>query len=319
MRAAVSSPEGLVLRDVAVPEPGAEQLLVKVAAAGMNRADLNAARGAGVARAEDMGRPIGMEWAGEVVKLGPDVAGFALGDLVACSGTGGYAEFAVCDAGRAIHITPGTLDLQTAAALPLVLMTAHNALTLGALAPGSSVFVHGASSAVGIATLQIARLHGAGRIGASARNPAKRNRLTEYGADMVFAPGPGWAAEWLDASGGADVLVDMIAGPAFDETLSAMALLGRLVLVGRLGGTRAEFDLDRIMLKRLSVVGATFRTRSIGEVRAIVEGVRRDVWPHVLAGRLALPVDHTFSLAEAAQAHALMAGNEHFGKIVLVP
>ncbi|MFA7601648.1 MAG: zinc-binding dehydrogenase [Novosphingobium sp.] len=319
MRAAVSSPEGLVLHDVAVPEPGAEQLLVKVAAAGMNRADLNAARGAGVARPEDMGRPIGMEWAGEVVALGTDVAGFALGDLVACSGTGGYAEFAVCDAGRAIRITPGTLDLQAAAALPLVLMTAHNALALGAFAPGSNVFVHGASSAVGIAAIQIARLHGAGRIGASARNPAKRDRLTGYGADMVFAPGPGWAAEWLNACGGADVLVDMIAGPAFDETLSAMALLGRLVLVGRLGGTRAEFDLDRIMLKRLSVVGATFRTRSIGEVRAIVEGVRRDVWPHVLGGRLTLPVDHIFPLAEAAQAHALMAGDGHFGKIVLVP
>lgn len=319
MRAAVSSAEGLILRDVAVPEPGPEQLLVKVAAAGMNRADLNAARGAGVARPEDMGRPIGMEWSGEVAGLGKDVTGFALGDLVACSGTGGYAEFAVCDMGRAIPIAPGSLDLRIAAALPLVLMTAHNALRLGAFSPGQQVFIHGAGSAVGIAATQIARVLGADTIGVSSRDPAKRERLLGYGADLALSPEPGWVKQWLDETGGADVLIDMIAGPAFDETLTAMALLGRLVLVGRLAGTRADLDLDRIMLKRLSVIGATFRTRSVAEVRAIVEEVRREVWPHVMTGAIAVPVDRTFPLADASQAHALMAGEGHFGKIVLVP
>lgn len=319
MRAAVSSAEGLVLSDVPMPEPGPEQLLVKVAAAGMNRADLNAARGAGVARPEDMGRPIGMEWSGEVIGLGADVSGFDLGDLVACSGTGGYAEFAVCDIGRAIRIKRGTLDLQIAAALPLVLMTAHNALTLGGFSRGGKVFIHGASAAVGIAATQIAKVLEAGTIGVSSRDPAKRERLLAYGADLAFSPEPGWARQWIDRTGGADVLIDMIAGPAFDETLTAMALLGRVVLVGRLAGTRAEFDLDRIMLKRLSVIGATFRTRGIAEVRAIVEGVRRDIWPHVLGGAVAVPIDRAFPLAEARQAHALMAGDGHFGKIVLVP
>lgn len=319
MRAAVSSAEGLVLREVAIPEPGSEQILVKVAAAGMNRADLNAARGAGVARPEDLGRPIGMEWSGEVVAAGQGADRFRPGDRVACSGTGGYAEYALCDMGRALPIAPGTLDLRTAAGYPLVLMTAHNALTLAAFRPGDRLFVHGASSAVGIAAVRIARLLGAGTIGVSSRSPQKREALNGYGADVAVSPEPGWADAWRDACGGADVLIDMIAGPAFDETLSAMALLGRLVLVGRLAGTRADFDLDRIMLKRLSVIGATFRTRSVAEVRAIVDGVAAQVWPHVLSGALTLPVDRTFALAEAPQAHARMARDGHFGKILLVP
>ena len=319
MRAAVSSPDGLVVRYVALPKPGPLDLLVKVSAAGMNRADLNAAKGGGVARPEDLGKPIGMEWSGTVVETGSDVSGFAIGDQVACSGSGGYAQYAVCDARRAIPIAPDTIEMAAAATLPLALMTAHNALTLAGFTAGDTVVVHGASSAVGIAAIRIARLLGAGTIAATARNPEKRSALLEFGADHVFAPEPGWTEQWRATGHEADVLVDMIAGPDFGETLDAMAVLGRAVLVGRLGGTRAEFDLDRIMLKRLSVIGATFRTRTIEEVAAIVDGVKADVWPHVLSGALNLPLDRQFSLEDAGKAHVLMASDGHFGKIVIVP
>ena len=157
MQAGVASESGLAVRRVQRPTPGDGQVLVQVAAAGMNRADLNAAKGAGIASRDALGKPIGMEWAGVVVGTGPGVVGFAPGDRVMCSGAGGYAEYAVADAGRTLKLDDG-FDLKKAAVLPLALLIAHDALVVnGRLKAGESVFVQGASSAVGLMTLQIAR------------------------------------------------------------------------------------------------------------------------------------------------------------------
>jgi NADPH2:quinone reductase len=319
MLAGVASEEGLAVREIARPAPGPGQILVKVAAAGLNRADLNAAKGAGVASKSALGKPIGMEWSGTVEELGSGVSGIAVGDVVVCSGTGGYAEYAIADAGRALPITKA--DPIAAAGLPLVLMTAHNALvTEGRFTRGQTVLVHGASSGVGIATLKIARLLGASQVIGTSTNADKRTKLKDFGADFIVDPGePNWSRQILDATEGkgADVVVDMVTGPSINEMMLATALHGHIVNVGRLGGASVDFNLDLHALRRLNFVGVTFRSRTIEEIRAIAAGVRQDLWAHVEDGSLTLPVDRSFALSEAIEAHAYMAANRHLGKILL--
>ncbi len=313
MLAGVAAPDGLKVTEIARPNPGPGEILVKVAAAGLNRADLFAAT------MSPARTPIGMEWAGEVVEIGADVRGFTVGNRVACSGAGGYAEYAVCNARRAIRIS-NKLDLVEAATLPLVLMTAHNALsTVGAMKAGDKVLIHGASSGAGIAAVRIARLLGAGFIAATARNEGNRARLADLGADLVIDPAEGWSAQLREATGGhgADVIVDMVTGPGLRETMKAAALLGRIVNVGRLGGPAAEIDLDLHAVNRLSLIGVTFRTRTIDEIAEITRGVETALWHHVETGALRLPLDKVFPLAEATAALERMAANRHFGKIAL--
>jgi NADPH:quinone reductase len=323
MMAGVSSEEGLVIAQVPKPAAGPGQILVAVEAAGLNRADLNAAKGAGVATKGSLGKPIGMEWAGRIVACGEGVQGHAVGDHVACSGAGGYAQFAVAESVRAIGFDPGRVPVEDAAVLPLALMTAHNALVgAGNLKPGDNVIVSGASSAVGLAAVRIAKLLGAAFVAATSTNADKRARLGKWGADLVLDPTmDSWVEAYVSATDGhgADVTVDMVTGPSLDLLMRAAATCGRIVNVGRLGGLRADIDLDYHALKRLSLIGVTFRTRSLAEICAIVEGVRADLWRHVESGALRLPIDRTFALEEAPAAHAYMSGNRHFGKIILRP
>jgi len=319
MRAGVASADGLTLRDVPVPEPTAGQLLVKVSAAGMNRADLNAARGAGVASCESHGKAIGMEWAGEVVDLGGPDSGFAVGDRVTCSGSGGYAEYAVADAARTFDV-PSDMSYAEAAALPLALMTAHDALVReGGFTTDQTILVHGASSCVGLATIAIARLMGASRILGTSTRPNRLARLAASGVTAIDPSNADWPQAVHDATDGrgADVVVDMVTGPGINDTMRATAIHGRIVNVGRLAGTRADFDLDLHALRRLSLVGVTFRSRTPDEVRTIVRDVDRHLWPHVRSGALRLPMDREFDLEDAVAAHAYMLANHHFGKIML--
>ncbi len=322
MRAGVAGENGLELREIVRPVPTPEQVLVRVAAAGMNRADLNAAKGAGVASKDSIGKPIGMEWAGEVVETGSDVRDFKSGDLVMCSGTGGYAEYAVSDAGRTLKLD-STVDMKQAATLPLALMTAHDAvITKGRLQNGDAVLVQGASSAVGLMALQIARLKGASIVAGTSTTVARRNRLTEFGATHALDPKD---SSWTDAlmnateGKGVNLVVDMVSGASVNLSMKVAAVRGRMVNVGRLGGTKAEFDFDLHAAKRLDYIGVTFRTRTIAEVREIVSHMRKDLWEDVQAGRLSLPIDSSFPLADAPAAHKHMAANAHFGKIVLIP
>lgn len=315
MLAGVADPNGLKVAEIDRPRPGPEELLVKVAAAGLNRADLFAAT------MSPAGTAIGMEWAGEVVEVGSAVRGFAVGNRVACSGAGGYAQYAVCNARRAIRIS-SKLDLTEAATLPLVLMTAHNALaTVGAMKAGDKVLIHGASSGAGIAAVRIAKLLGAGFVAATSRSEANRARLTALGADCAIDPAEGWSAQLREATGGhgADVIVDMVTGPGLNETMKAAALLGRIVNVGRLGGPAAEINLDLHAVNRLSLIGVTFRTRTLDEIAEISRGVENGLWHHVESGALRLPLDKAFPLSEAPAALERMAANQHFGKIALTP
>jgi NADPH2:quinone reductase len=322
MKAGVASENGLAVREIAQPRPKPNEVLVKVRAAALNRADLSTARGLPHGSHGGVGAAVGLEWAGEVVEPGADVqSGFKPGDRVMCSGTGGYAEYAVTDWGR-VNPMPAGMSFEQAATLPVALMTLHNALaTAGRLRRGESVMIQGASSGVGLMGLQIAKLLGARLLIGTSTNDARRSRLKEFGADLaVDTRDPGWPDRVLEATGGkgVDLVVDMLSGPVVAQTMRATALLGRIVNVGRLAGARAEFDFDLHALRRIDYIGVTFRTRTLEEVREINRRMRADLWEAVTAGKLTLPIDRRFPLDEAPQAQAHMRANQHFGKIVLV-
>jgi NADPH2:quinone reductase len=320
MLAGVASPEGIRIREVARPEPGPGELLVEVRAAGLNRADLRASQGSGIATSAALGRPVGMEWSGVVAALGDGAEGFRPGDRVMCSGSGGYAQYAVCDAARALPI-PDPIGFAAAAVLPMALMTMHDAIVAnGCLRRGQSVLIHGASSGVGLVGLQIARHLGAALVIGSSTNGERRARLSEFGAHETVDPGrERWSETVLDATGdrGVDLVVDMVSGPAFEECMKAVRVRGRIVNVGRLGGAIAQFDFDLHALRRLDYVGVTFRTRSREEIAEIVRNMRSDLWEAVCAGEIICPIDSSFPLDQAAKAQERMRSNLHFGKIVL--
>ncbi|MGA7488834.1 MAG: zinc-binding dehydrogenase [Xanthobacteraceae bacterium] len=320
MKAGVASENGLVVRDIAQPRPKPNEVLVRVRAAALNRADLTTARGLPHGSHGGIGAPVGIEWAGEVVETGAEVSGLKRGDRVMCSGTGGYAEYAVSDWGR-VYLIPDAMGFEHAATLPVSLTTLHNALiTAGRLRAGESVLIQGASSGVGLMGLQIAKLTGAKLVIGSSTNDARRARLKEFGADLaVDTRDPAWPEQVLEATGGkgVDLVVDMLSGPLVTQTMKATAMLGRIVNVGRLAGTKAEFDFDLHALRRIDYIGVTFRTRTLEEVREIGRRMRADLWDAVTAGKLALPIDRRFPLDEAPAAQAHMRENKHFGKIVL--
>jgi NADPH2:quinone reductase len=320
MKAAVGTPNGLELREVPTPKPKPSEVLVKVRAAGLNRADLGAARAATHPSHGAPGSPIGLEWAGEVVEAGAEARNFKPGDRVIGSGIGGYAEYAVSDWGRTAAI-PEDLGFEEAATLPIALLTMHDALVSnGRLKRGESVLIQGASSGVGLMGLQIAKLKGARLVIGSATNDARRARLKEFGADLAIdTRDPAWPDQVLKATDdqGVDLIVDMVSGTTVSPAMKATALRGRIVNVGRLGGAKAEFDFDLHALRRIDYIGVTFRTRTIEEVRVIARRMMADLWDAVTAGKLRLPIDRAFSLDEAVAAQAHMRANQHFGKIVL--
>jgi NADPH2:quinone reductase len=255
-----------------------------------------------------------------VAETGAEVEGYAPGDRVMCSGTGGYAEYAVSDWGR-VNPMPDGMSFEQAATLPVALITLHNALlTAGHLRRGERVMIQGASSGVGLMGLQIAKLMGAELVIGSSTNDARRARLKEFGADLaVDTRDPAWPDAVLAATGdnGVDLVVDMLSGPVVVQTMKATAIRGRIVNVGRLAGMKAEFDFDLHALRRIDYIGVTFRTRTLEEVREISRRMRADLWDAVAAGKLTLPIDRRFPLDEAAAAQAHMRENKHFGKIVL--
>jgi NADPH2:quinone reductase len=322
VKAAVVGDKGVEIREVERPEPKPNEVLVRVRAAGLNRADLAVAAGHRHGAVGGPGTIIGLEWAGEVAEVGAAVKGIRPGERVMCSGSAGYAEYAVCDWGRVSPIPANNMSFTQAATLPVALQTMHDALvTNGRLKAGDSVLIQGASAGVGLMGLQIAKLKGAALVIGSSTNPERRARLKEFGADLaVDSRDPAWPEAVTQATQGkgVDLIVDQISGGVANQNMKAAAILGRIVNVGRLGGMKGEFDFDLHALKRIDYIGVTFRTRSPQEVGEIVRRMRADLWPAIEAGTLALPIDRSFPLDEAAAALAHMRANQHFGKIVLV-
>ena len=322
MKAAVLGTTGIEIRDVPKPVPGPAQVLVRVRACGLNRADLIMASGHKHGHAGGPGAILGLEFAGDVEAVGAEVVGIKPGDRVMCSGNAGYAEYAVADFGRVAPIPANNMSYASAATLPIALQTMHDALvTNGRLAAGDAVMIQGASSGVGLMGLQIAKLRGARLVIGTSTNAARRARLAEFGADLALdSSDPGWPDAALEATAGkgVELIVDQISASVANAQMKAASVRGRIVNVGRLGGFKGDFDFDLHALKRIDYIGVTFRTRSVDEVREINRRMRADLWPAVEVGTLRLPIDRTFPLDEAAAALAHMKANAHFGKIVLV-
>jgi NADPH2:quinone reductase len=286
---------------------------VRVRAAALNRADLATLAGER--------RVLGMECAGDVVEIGAEVNGFRVGDRVMCSGAAGFAEYAVADWGRAMHLPSDSMSYEQAAGLPLALQTMHDAIvTNGGLSRGEAVLIQGASSGVGLMGLQIARLMGAATVIGTSTDSARRERLAEFGAGIALdSTDPGWPQLAVAANGGAgiDLIVDQLAGPLANQNLAAAAVRGRIVNVGRMAGAQGNFDFDLHAFKRIRYIGVTFRTRTVQEVREITASALRDLGSFLRSGELALPIDRLFRFDQLDQAFARMRSNQHFGKIIV--
>ena len=321
MKAAVLGENGVEVREVAKPVPAPNEVLVRVRASSLNRADLAIAAGHQHGRIGGLGARLGLECAGEVEAVGSEVEGFRPGDRVMGSAAGGYAECAVTDWGR-LHDIPGNnMTYAQAACLPVALQTTHNAVvTAGRLKRGETLLITGASAGVGLMGMQIGKAMGAAVVMGTSGDAGRRARLKEFGCDLALdAREPDWPAQVKEATGGkgVDLIVDLVSGSTANQNLEAAALRGRIVNVGRLGGMSGEFNFDLHALKRIDYIGVTFRTRTLAEVREIVRALRADLWDLVEAGRLMLPIDRTFALGDIAEALALMRANKHFGKIVV--
>lgn len=321
MRGIVPSADGPVLQDVPQPKPGPDEVLVKVKASSLNRADLAMLKGAAHGRVGGAGTPLGLEWAGEVVETGTAVTRWKVGDRVMASGGSAYADYAVGHQHR-IYAMPQSLSFEEAATMPVALQTMHDAIvTNGKLEPGQTVLIQGASSAVGLMALQVAKLLNAGFVVGSSTSAERRARLHEFGADLsIDTRADDWVTKVLDATGGkgVDLVIDQVAGPLANDNMRATRIGGRIVNVGRLGGLRGEFDFNLHALRRINYIGVTFRTRNGAEVQEIVELTTRALWQPLAEGRLKMPIDKVYPLTEFAAAFERMARNEHFGKLVLV-
>jgi NADPH:quinone reductase len=322
MKAAVLGESGVELRDLPKPVPKPNEVLIRVRASSLNRADLLVALGHQHGSVGGVGARIGLECSGEVEAVGSEVKDIKAGDRVMASAPGGFAEYVVTDAGRVHRIPGNNMTYEQAACFPVALQTMHNAVvTAGRLKRGETLLMQGASAGVGLMGMQIGKLMGASLVIGTSTNPQRRARLKEFGCDLALdSADPNWPAEVKKATGdkGVDLIVDLISGGVANQNLAAAKILGRIVNVGRLGGMKGEFDFDTHALKRIDYIGVTFRTRTPDEVREINRLLRADLWPAIEAGKLSLPIHKTYPLADIADALALMRANQHFGKVVIV-
>ncbi len=295
------------------PTPAEGQILIAVKAAGVNRPDILQRLGF---YPPPPGAPdtLGLEVAGEVVV---GAGRWRAGDKVcALLGGGGYAEFAVCDARHALPV-PAGLSFVEAASLPETVFTVWaNLFEHGALKEGETALIHGATSGIGVAAIQMAKAAGA-RVMATARGADKAEQARALGADVAIDATAEDFAAIATADGGVDVVLDMVAGPYFARNLDALRTGGRLVHIAAQAGGTVELPVLKLMQKRLSVTGSTLRPRSADEKARLAAEVERVVWPWVAAGKLRPTIDRSFPLAEAAAAHAWLEGGAHVGKVML--
>ena len=312
-------PEVLVAVSRPLPRPGHGEILIKVAAAGVNRPDAMQRAGTYPVPPGASDLP-GLEVAGEVVAVGPGVAWPKLGDTVcALTPGGGYAEYCVTHGDHALPYPDG-LGAVAAAALPETFFTVWtNLFERAGLAAGESVLIHGGASGIGTTAIQLAHVFGA-RVFATAGSAEKCGVCESLGAERAINyRTEDFVAVIAEATGGrgVDVILDMVAGDYVPRDLEALAVDGRLVIIALQGGARAEIDLFTIMRGRLSISGSTLRPRSVESKAQIAAALGRRVWPLLSAGRVKPVIHATFPLAAAAEAHTMLESGVHIGKIVL--
>jgi len=314
-------PEVLTLREVPDPVPGPEDLLVRVRATALNRADLLQRRGFYPQPGPKSEFEIpGLEFAGEVLECGARTSGFARGDRVmGLLAGGGYGEMVALHY-RLVSNIPDTLTFEQAASLPEAFITAHDGLVQCGLQCGESVLVHAAGSGVGSAAIQVAHVMGArpciGTAGSSEKLAQAKslgldvgvNYKTESFADVVHS---------VTGGRGVDVIVDFIGGSYLEQNIKALAEKGRMVVVGLMGGPSADLPMGALLQKRLSIRGTLLRARPLEEKASATRAFEKSVLPHVTSGAIVPVIDSVYPLAAAAAAHRHMESNANFGKIVL--
>jgi len=316
---APGGPEVLVLATGPVPRPATGEVLIRVAAAGINRPDI-------LQRTGNYPPPpgaspiLGLEVSGTVAALGAEVAGWHEGDAVcALVAGGGYAEYCVAPAPQCLPVPKG-VALVDAAGLPETFFTVWtNVFDRGRLAAGESFLVHGGSSGIGTTAIQLARAFGA-HVFATAGSPEKCAVCRDLGAERAIDyRQEDFVAILKEATQGrgVDVILDMVGGPYVEKNLRSLALEGRLVQIAFLQGSKVTLDLAHLMMRRQTITGSTLRPRPVAEKAAIARNLRDKVWPLIEAGKVRPVIDRTFPLAEAAAAHRLMESSAHIGKILL--
>jgi NADPH2:quinone reductase len=310
----------LVFKEVPEPTVGNADLLIEVKACGVNRADLRRAA-THFAATDKKGLPVaGVELAGQVLAIGAEVKGFAIGDRVMAMAGGAFSERATIDYRFAVHV-PSSMTWEVAAATPASFITAHNALvTAGGFRTGDAVLVQAASSAAGIATIQIARLRGASTIFGTAGTPEKMNHLRTLGCDVpINYKLDDTAAIVREATKkqGVELTVDYAGGSTLKASIDSAAIRGRIVCAGRVAGVDVTFNIDEFSRKQLRMTGVTNRTRTLAERIDVVRAFRDDLMPAFEQGGLNPVIDSTYALEDAEAAYAHMTSNTHFGKIVL--
>ncbi|MGA2707966.1 MAG: NAD(P)H-quinone oxidoreductase [Steroidobacteraceae bacterium] len=317
--AAPGGPEQLKAAVRPVPRPGDGEVLVRVAAAGVNRPDVMQRQGRYPPPPGASDIP-GLEIAGEIVALGAKVSGLSLGEKVtALLSGGGYAAYAVAAAPLCLPI-PAGISMVEAAAIPETYFTVWtNLFERGRCAAGETVLIHGGTSGIGTTAIQLATAWGA-RVFATAGSADKARACERLGAvrgidyrtedfvDVIRAQTGGK---------GADLILDMIGGSYLARNLEAAAVEGRLVVISLIGGARAEINLLTIMNKRLTLTGSTLRARTVAQKAVVAAGVQQNIWPLLAAGRVRPVIHATFPLADAGEAHRMMETSQHIGKIVL--
>ena len=315
--AAPGGPEVLRLAERALPEPAPGEVLIAVAAAGVNHADLLQRRGRYPPPPGASDVP-GLEVAGTVARLGQGIDGLRVGDSVcALLAGGGYADYCAVPAGQVLPIPEG-IDTIAAAALPEVVFTVWtNLIDRARLAAGERLLVHGGTSGIGVTAIQLARALGA-RVFATAGTAEKCAVCERLGAERAIDYRKAdFVAEIAASTGEVDVILDMVGGDYLARNLELLATEGRLVQIAFMAGAKVEVDLMAVMRKRLTITGSTLRARPVEDKAAIARAVRARVWPLIEAGAIVPVIDSVFPLAEAAQAHRRMEAGGHVGKIVL--
>ncbi|WP_441251270.1 NAD(P)H-quinone oxidoreductase [Kitasatospora sp. McL0602] len=312
-------PEALVRAVVPEPVPGEGEVLVEVAATAVNRADLLQRQGFYDPPPGSSPYP-GLECSGRIAALGPGVSGWGVGDEVcALLSGGGYAERVAVPVGQLLPVPQG-LSLEQAAALPEVAATVwSNVFMVAHLRPAETVLLHGGGSGIGTMAIQLAKAVGA-RVVVTAGSSEKLARCAELGADvLVNYREQDFVAAVREATGGAgaDVVLDIMGAKYLQRNVDALAVNGRLVIIGLQGGVKAELDLGTLLRKRAAVAATNLRGRPLAEKAAIVAAVREHVWPLVEAGVVKPVVDRVLPLAEAATAHRVVEAGEQVGKVVL--
>lgn len=315
-------PEALVWAEVPDPVPAEGEVLVDVVASAVNRADLLQRQGFYDPPPGSSPYP-GLECAGRVAALGPGTqgSGWSVGDEVcALLSGGGYAEKVAVPVGQLLPVPDG-MDLATAASLPEVTCTVwSNVFMIAHLRPGELLLAHGGASGIGTMAIQLAKSVGA-RVAVTAGGPEKLARCAELGADILIDYREQDFVEELRKAtdgAGADVILDIVGAKYLDRNVRALAVNGRLAVIGLQGGVKGELNLAALLGKRAAITATSLRGRPLGEKASIVAAVREHVWPLVGAGPVRAVVDRTFPMSDAAQAHRALEAGEHVGKILLL-